>query len=252
MRARTLARWLPGTGDRQSRTHRIYAAARRRRADPRPAAGRMVRPCADARGRSGARQYRARSSRPGTHFLGYAAEAGRQGPRRRHARVPARRVRFQELSARRTAERRFRHDGGAPVPVLDLASSVPQRELAQSKDTTIAAIAAKAEKEVAYHAQFCRRMGGAAGRRHRRKHAPHRGTRSNGCGGSPTRLFAMDDSGHRASGIGHRRGQGGPARAVGCARRRGACRGRHCNGPRRAAPSWAAARAGIPNISGTC
>ena len=50
------------------RALRLSAAARRRRADPRPALERMVRPCAGARGRPEPRQPRARPDRPGDPF----------------------------------------------------------------------------------------------------------------------------------------------------------------------------------------
>ena len=87
-----------------------------------------------------------------THFLGCAGES-REGQRRRRARLPPRRARFPELPPGRAAQRRFRPDDGAAIPVLDLAGNAV-RPSRGSANETIAAIAAKAVKEVRYHAEL--------------------------------------------------------------------------------------------------
>ena len=108
-----------------------------------------------------------------THFLNAAGEIEGQGPRRRRARLPPRRDGFQQLPAGRAAERRFRADHRAAIPVLALAGAAVRRISTASKDERIAAIAAKAVKEVRYHAELASRLGGPPRRRHRGEPAAH-------------------------------------------------------------------------------
>ena len=65
----------------------------------------------------------ARPDRPGDPFPQSRRRGGREGPRRRRARLPPRRARFPQLPAGRAAQWRLRPDDGAAIPVLDLAEA---------------------------------------------------------------------------------------------------------------------------------
>ena len=106
----------------------VHAAPRRRRADPRPSAVGMVRPCAGAGRGHGARQYGARSARPGARALCLRGKGRRQGQRRRQVRLSARRQAVPQSAAARTAERRFRAHHGAAVLLCGVRRSLLARD----------------------------------------------------------------------------------------------------------------------------
>ena len=83
-------------------------AARRRRAGPRAAAGRVDRQRAAARGGRRARQHRARPARPGAHAALLRRRGRGRRPDRGRPRLPARRARVPQRAAGRAAERRLR------------------------------------------------------------------------------------------------------------------------------------------------
>ena len=93
----------------------------------------------------------ARSDRAGALVLHLCRRDRRQGPRRGCAGLSARRRRLAQRAAGRTAERRFRRRPSMRH-LLYAAFAHPYFEaLSRSKDETLAAIAAKAVKEMAYH-----------------------------------------------------------------------------------------------------
>ena len=152
-----------------------YAAARRRRAGPRPAARRVDRPRPAARGGRRARQHRARPARPGA----LAADLRRRGRGRRPGprttsptcatSATSCNVQLVELPSGDFA----RHDGPA-AGLLDLPVRAVPRLLA-STDATLAGVAAKAVKEVDYHrdhaTQWVLRLGDGTDESHRRMQA---------------------------------------------------------------------------------
>ena len=74
-----------------------------------------------------------------------------RGPRRGRARLSARRRRVPQRAPRRAAERRFRRHHRAAVPLRGPSWRRSGARSRSSRDATLAAIAAKAEKEAAYH-----------------------------------------------------------------------------------------------------
>ena len=141
----------PAAGEPDRGALRLSAAARRRCADPRPAAERMVRACAGARGRPQPRQPGARPDRAGDA----CCSAAKRGRRATELGVPPRRARFPQLPAGRAAQRRFRADHRAAPAVSRPGSTCCYQRLAQSSDQLPRArFAAKAVKEVAYHREL--------------------------------------------------------------------------------------------------
>ena len=129
----------------------LHAAPRRRCADPGASAVGMVRPCADAGRGHGARQYGPRSARPGARALFLCREGRRQGQRRGQVRLSARRQAVPQSAAAGAAERRFRPHHGAAVLLRGLRRPLLARDDEAPAIATLAAIAAKSEKESAYH-----------------------------------------------------------------------------------------------------
>ena len=88
----------------------------------------MVRPRADAGRGHGARQYGARSARPGARALCLRGEGRRQGQRRGQVRLSARRQAVPQPAAGGAAERRFRAHHGAAVLLRGLRRSLLARD----------------------------------------------------------------------------------------------------------------------------
>ena len=122
--------------------------------------------------------------------------------------------------------------------------------LQKSRDATLAAIAAKAVKEMAYHVRHSARMGDPARRRHRRKPSPRASRRVDDLWTYTGELFEIDAVERALDRGRHRARHGGVARAVrqdasmtvfaeagiAASRREASCRA-------------AAATGGIPSIS---
>ena len=124
---------------------------RRRRARLRPAAGLVDQPRAAARGGRRAGQHRPRPARPGPLAAALRRRGRGRRPQRGRPRLPARRARVPQRAARRaaaTATSRSRWRGCCSSRPTS-SSSTPR--CARSADATLAGVAGKAVKEVAYH-----------------------------------------------------------------------------------------------------
>ena len=133
-------------------TLRLHARPRRRRAGRLPsgwAGGSAARPSSRRTSRSPTSRSTS-SARPGT-LLTYAGEARGRGPHRGRPRLPARRPRLPQRPAGRAADDRLRRRDGAAAGGLDLPVPALRRRCQGCADATLAAIAGKAVKEVAYH-----------------------------------------------------------------------------------------------------
>ncbi|MDE2006512.1 MAG: phenylacetate-CoA oxygenase subunit PaaJ [Rhodospirillales bacterium] len=87
----------------------------------------MVRPRAGDRGGYRAREYRARSDRPDAALAGAGGRGRGRGTDRRRSGLSARRRRLPQRAAGGAAERRFRLDADAPVPVRRVSSGIAAR-----------------------------------------------------------------------------------------------------------------------------
>ena len=150
---------------RDASTRRLSAAARRRCADPRPAAWRMVRPRAGARGRSQPRQPGARPDRPGDASCSARRATPTSSPSTATCSISA----IACWSSSPMATSRGRSPGSCCISTWQ--HMLFQRLTGVQRPASSREFAAKAVKEVAYHRELASRMDGPARRRDRGERA---------------------------------------------------------------------------------